>query len=112
MVTGRDPVDGLTAAEVADRLERGLVNEVPPAPSRTISEILRANVLTRFNALIGVLVVIVLVCGSPQDALFGGVIVANSVIGVIQEVRAKRMLDRLALLSAPVSTDDSPGTGE
>ena len=103
MVTGRDPVDGLTAAEVADRLERGLVNEVPPAPSRTISEILRANVLTRFNALIGVLVVIVLVCGSPQDALFGGVIVANSVIGVIQEVRAKRMLDRLALLSAPVA---------
>ena len=76
---------------------------MPPAPSRTISEILRANVLTRFNALIGTLVVVVVVCGSYQDALFGGVIVANSVIGIIQEVRAKRMLDRLAVLSAPVA---------
>jgi len=99
----RNPADGLTAAEVADRQARGLVNEVPPAPSRTIGEILRANVLTRFNALIGTLVVVVLVCGSPQDALFGGVIVANSVIGVIQEIRAKRMLDQLAVLSAPVA---------
>ena len=64
--------DGLTAAEVEDRVRRGLVNEVPPAPSRTVTEILRANVLTRFNALIGLLVVIVLASGSPQDALFGG----------------------------------------
>lgn len=95
--------DGLTAAEVQDRVSRGLVNHVPPAPSRTIGEILRANVLTRFNALIGVLLVVVLVFGSPQDALFGGVIIANSVIGIIQEIRAKRMLDRLAVLSAPLA---------
>ena len=95
--------DGLTAAEVEDRVRRGLVNEVPPAPSRTVTEILRANVLTRFNALIGLLVVIVLASGSPQDALFGGVIIANSVIGIIQEVRAKRTLDQLAVLSAPAA---------
>lgn len=94
---------GLTAAEVAERVARGQVNRVPPAPSRTIGEILRANVLTRFNALIGLLVTIVLAAGAPQDALFGGVIVANSVIGIIQEIRAKRTLDRLAVLSAPVA---------
>ena len=106
--------DGLTAAEVEDRVRRGLVNEVPPAPSRTVTEILRANVLTRFNALIGLLVVIVLASGSPQDALFGGVIIANSVIGIIQEVRAKRTLDQLAVLSAPAAhvVRDAGAAGE
>lgn len=94
---------GLSAAEVAERTARGEVNEVPRAPSRTVGEILRANVLTRFNALIALLVAIVLAAGAPQDALFGGVIVANSIIGIIQELRAKRILDQLAVLSAPVA---------
>jgi cation-transporting ATPase E len=99
--------DGLTAAEVEDRVRRGLVNEVPPAPSRTVTEILRANVLTRFNALIGLLVVIVLASGSPQDALFGGVIIANSVIGIIQEVRAKRSARSAGVLSRRARTSSA-----
>ncbi|NUR51933.1 MAG: HAD-IC family P-type ATPase [Hamadaea sp.] len=71
--------------------------------SRTVGQILRANVLTRFNALIGALCALVLVFGSPIDALFGLIIVVNSAVGVIQELRAKRTLDRLALVGrAPV----------
>ncbi len=94
---------GLRASEVADRVARGQTNAVPPAPSRTITEILRANVLTRFNGLMLTLVAIVVAAGAFRDALFGGVIVANSLIGIIQELRAKRLLDRLAVLSEPVA---------
>jgi cation-transporting ATPase E len=92
---------GLTAADVEDRVRRGLVNEVPPAPSRTVSDIVRANVFTRFNLLMGILLAIVLACGAWKDALFGFVVVANALIGIVQELRAKRTLDRLAVLSAP-----------
>ncbi len=97
----RGALDGLCAAEVADRRARGLVNNVPPAPTRTVGQIIRANVLTRFNALIGSLFAVIVVVGPLRDGLFAGVIVANSLIGIIQELRAKRTLDRLAVLSAP-----------
>lgn len=97
----RDPAHGLTAAEVAERVAAGLVNDVPEAPSRTLWEILRANVLTRFNALMATLLAIVLACGAYRDALFGGVIIANSLVGIVQELRAKRILDRLSVLSSP-----------
>jgi len=96
-----DPALGLTDAEVASRVAAGLVNAVPPAPSRTIAQIIRANVFTRFNLLMSVLLGIVLACGAYKDALFGGVIVGNALIGIFQEIRAKRILDRLAVLSAP-----------
>lgn len=92
---------GLTRSEVADRVARGLVNDVPTSPSRTVGEIVRANVLTRFNLLLGALVVVILLVAPIQDALFGLVLVANTAIGVVQELRAKRALDHLALLSAP-----------
>ncbi|HEY8452019.1 MAG: HAD-IC family P-type ATPase [Micromonosporaceae bacterium] len=91
--------DGLTAAEAARRREAGLANVAPSRTSRTVGEILRANLLTRFNALIGVLAALVLVFGHPIDALFGLVVVVNSAIGVVQELRAKRTLDRLAVLA-------------
>ena len=96
-----DPRRGLSAAEVADRVARGLVNAVPAAPTRTVGQIVRGNVLTPVNLVIAVLAALVLAAGSPKDALFGGVIVANSVIGIVQELRAKRVLDRLSLLNAP-----------
>ncbi|UNS97602.1 cation-translocating P-type ATPase [Streptomyces tubbatahanensis] len=90
--------EGLTEAEVAERVERGEVNDVPPRNSRSAADIVRANVLTRFNALIGVLFLIILVVGPLQDGLFGFVIVANTGIGIIQELRAKRTLDNLAVI--------------
>ncbi|HUP74021.1 MAG TPA: cation-translocating P-type ATPase [Acidimicrobiales bacterium] len=96
-----DPTTGLTAAEVADRVARGLDNAIPSAPTRTIGQIIRANVITPINAVIGVLAAMVIAAGSPKDALFGGVIIANSIIGVVQELRAKRVLDQLSVVNAP-----------
>ena len=92
---------GLTAAEVAERRADGRINDVPDAPVRTTGEILRANVLTPVNAIMGSLLVLILVAGFPGDALFAGVIVSNSVIGTFQELRARRILTALAVLSAP-----------
>ncbi|CAL9526857.1 HAD-IC family P-type ATPase [Streptomyces sp. Tu 3180] len=92
------PVTGLTSAEVAERVARGQVNDVPVRSSRSLLEIVRANVLTRFNAIIGVLWVIMLAVAPLQDGLFGFVILANTAIGIVQEWRAKKTLDSLALI--------------
>src|SRR6266704_2549235 len=72
---------GLSAAEVADRVARGLVNDVPEAPTRTYGQIVRANVVTRFNLLLGSLLAVILAVGPIQDALFGIVLVANTLLG-------------------------------
>jgi cation-transporting ATPase E len=96
-----DSIRGLTADQVARRVAAGLTNDVPAAPTRTVMQIVRGNVLTPINLVIGVLAALVIIAGSPKDALFGGVIVANSVIGVHQELRAKRVLDALSVVSAP-----------
>ncbi|MFF4118459.1 HAD-IC family P-type ATPase [Streptomyces sp. NPDC001714] len=89
---------GLTAAEVAGRVARGQVNDVPVRSSRSFGEIVRANVFTRFNAIIGVLWLIMLVVAPIQDSLFGFVILANTGIGIVQEWRAKKTLDSLAVI--------------
>ncbi|MFE9220831.1 HAD-IC family P-type ATPase [Streptomyces lavendulae] len=89
---------GLLSAEVAERVARGDVNDVPVRSSRSTAEIVRANVFTRFNAIIGVLWVIMLIVAPIQDSLFGFVIVANTGIGIIQEMRAKKTLDGLAVI--------------
>ncbi|WP_326737851.1 HAD-IC family P-type ATPase [Streptomyces sp. NBC_01022] len=89
---------GLTAAEVAERIARGEVNDVPVRSSRSVAEIVRANVFTRFNLIIGVLWVIMLFVAPIQDSLFGFVIIANTGIGIVQEWRAKKTLDSLAVI--------------
>jgi cation-transporting ATPase E len=91
---------GLTAAEVRERVARGQTNDTGERTSRKLSEIIRANVFTRFNAILGAALVVIAVIGPIQDALFGLVLVANSAIGIFQEVRAKRALDRLAVQNA------------
>ena len=101
---------GLTEAEVRERVAQGLTNDAGDHTSRTYGEIVRANVFTRFNAILGSMLVIVLAVGSFQDALFGIILVVNSAIGIIQEVRAKRTLDRLAVLAAPVARVVRDGT--
>ncbi|QKV94346.1 cation-translocating P-type ATPase [Streptomyces sp. NA02950] len=103
---------GLTAAEVAERVARGEVNDVPVRSSRSVTEIVRANVFTRFNAIIGVLFLIILVVGPIQDGLFGFVIVANTLIGIVQELRAKKTLDSLAVIgeSRPTVRRDGAAT--
>ncbi|MEU3060933.1 cation-translocating P-type ATPase [Streptomyces subrutilus] len=89
---------GLTTAEVAERVARGEVNDVPVRSSRSTPDIVRANVFTRFNAIIGVLWVVMLFVAPIQDSLFGFVIIANTGIGIIQELRAKKTLDGLAVI--------------
>jgi cation-transporting ATPase E len=96
---------GLTSAQVAERVAAGRTNHLPDAPTRTTAQILRANLLTPVNGIVGVLFVLVVVAnGLGPDALFVGVIVANSLIGTIQEVRARAALDRLAVLNTPRAT--------
>jgi cation-transporting ATPase E len=89
---------GLSDAEVAARIADGKTNDVPSRASRSVGEIVRANVFTRINAILGVLLVIVLATGSLINGLFGLLIVANSAIGIIQELRAKKTLDNLAIV--------------
>jgi cation-transporting ATPase E len=96
-----DPARGLSDGEVAARVARGDVNIVPTGPSRTVAQIVAANVFTRFNAILGGMLAIILVVGPFQDALFGVVLVGNALIGIVQELRAKRTLDRLTVLTAP-----------
>jgi cation-transporting ATPase E len=89
---------GLTDAEVAQRIAEGKTNDVPARAARSVPDIVRANVFTRINAILGVLFVIVLATGSLINGLFGLLIIANSVIGMIQELRAKQTLDKLAIV--------------
>ncbi len=94
--TGR--ASGLSAAEVADRIQRGLANDLPPRSGRTTWDIIKANAFTRINFLLMVLFVMVLSTGSIVNALFGFLIIINSGIGMVQELRAKRTLDNLAVV--------------
>ena len=97
---GGDGGAGLSEAEAAARLDAA---GPPPRPasSRSYRSIVRANALTVFNLILAVFGAVTLAFGDWRDALFLGVIVANTTIGIAQEVRAKRALDRLALLVAP-----------
>ena len=96
-------LDGLTSEEVKTRVAAGLTNVVDESTTRTFTDIVKANVFTRFNAILTVLAIAVLATGRYGDALFGAVLILNSIIGIGQEVRAKRTLDRLAVLSAPTA---------
>ena len=92
---------GLSAADVAARVRAGQVNRVARPTSRSLAAILRANVLTLFNLILAVAVVLVLLTGRWPDAVFGFVVVINAGIGIVTEYRAKRALDRLSILTAP-----------
>lgn len=97
--------EGLTSAQVAERTAAGQVNVVEETTSRTVAEIVKANLVTRFNILLGILLLITLiVLRQPKDALFGIVLVSNAAIGIVQELRAKQTLDHLAVLTAPLTS--------
>ena len=101
-------VIGLSEAEAERRLA---AEERPrrPGTSRSYASIVRANVLTVFNLILAGFGTVTLIFGDARDALFLGIIVANSAIGIVQEVRAKRALDRLSLLVAPSATVSRDG---
>ena len=95
------PVAGLSAAQVAERVSAGRTNEYRERTSRSAAQILRANVFTIFNGILGVALVLVLALGHWADALFGFVLLLNTATGTLAEIRAKRALDRLAVLETP-----------
>ena len=90
---------GLTEREVRERVLKGEVNKIPKPPSRTIGQMIRANFFNFFNGLNIVLASLVLIAGSPKNAIFALVIIVNSVIGVGQELSARKTLEKLSMLS-------------
>lgn len=93
-------VSGLSTEEVAEAVSRGDVNITSKQTSRSLMDIVRANVFTLFNAIIFTAMVVVLATGSWKDAVFGVVILVNTGIGIVTELKAKRTLDRLSILVA------------
>ena len=91
---------GLTPKEVVQRIESGQSNAVKTSTSRSVQDIVRANVFTLFNGIIFAAMVLVLITGSLRDAVFGFVIIINTGIGIVTELRAKRTLDKLSILVA------------
>ncbi|RGR16193.1 HAD family hydrolase [Bifidobacterium longum] len=91
---------GLTPKEVVQRIESGQSNAVKTSTSRSVQDIVRANVFTLFNGIIFAAMVLVLITGSWRDAVFGFVIIINTGIGIVTELRAKRTLDKLSILVA------------
>lgn len=91
---------GLTSKEVVQRIESGQSNAVKTSTSRSVQDIVRANVFTLFNGIIFAAMVLVLITGSWRDAVFGFVIIINTGIGIVTELRAKRTLDKLSILVA------------
>lgn len=93
-------VSGLSTEEVAQAVSRGDVNITSKQTSRSLMDIVRANVFTLFNAIIFTAMVVVLATGSWKDAVFGVVILVNTGIGIVTELKAKRTLDKLSILVA------------
>lgn len=93
-------VSGLSTEGVAEAVSRGDVNITSKQTSRSLMDIVRANVFTLFNAIIFTAMIVVLATGSWKDAVFGAVILVNTGIGIVTELKAKRTLDRLSILIA------------
>lgn len=100
-----DPVVGLQQEQVLQRQEEGLVNRSVSSATKTTSDIIKENVFTYFNAIFLILAILLIAVGSFRDLTFLIVITANSVIGIIQELHAKKVLDDLSLVGrAKVTT--------
>lgn len=94
---------GLTDEQVNERIEQGKVNADENPNTRTYKQIVRENTLTFFNFLNLVLLILVLMVGSYKNAFFVGIIIINTLIGIAQEIRAKKTIDKLAILTAKKS---------
>ncbi len=99
---GNTALQGLTEEEVLERSSDGRINQDPETTSRSTWQIIYANVFNPVNAIMLALFVLILVAGFPADGLFVGVVIGNSVIGVSQEVYARRELQKLQLLNSPI----------
>ena len=92
--------DGLTSAEVEERRRAGLVNVDVLARTKSVPQILADHILTLFNAVNLALAVLVWTTGQYRNMLFVGVVLSNLVVGTFQEIRAKRLVDALSIVTA------------
>ncbi|MBO4290224.1 MAG: HAD-IC family P-type ATPase [Lachnospiraceae bacterium] len=98
-------ISGLTQAEVAERIREGKINRGQEVRTKSFSDVLRTNLVTPFNALnLALAFIVVFLVHSPKNALFMIVVIFNALIGTVQELRAKRLMDKLALITAPKAT--------
>lgn len=95
---------GLTSQQVQEHRLHGWVNRSVEPPSKTTKEIIHENIFTYFNLIFAILAVLLILVGSFRDLTFLPVIIANTLIGIVQEIRAKQVLDKLTMLNAPHAT--------
>lgn len=99
-----DAETGLTSEQVAQRKAEGLDNKPVESPSKSVGEILADNILTYFNLLFAIIAALLIIVGSYRDLTFLPIIIGNTLIGIVQELRSKSVLDKLTVLNAPVTT--------
>ena len=99
-----DHKQGLTSRQVQEHRLHGWTNRAVEPPSKTTKEIVHENVFTYFNLIFVILAVLLCLVGSFRDLTFLPVIIANTLIGIVQEIRAKQVLDKLTMLNAPHAT--------
>ena len=97
------PILGLTSDEVRERVEKGLTNHADISTQKTVGQIIKSNLLTYFNLIFLILTVLLCIVGSFRNLTFLPVIIGNTVIGIFQELRAKKTLDKMSMLNAPHS---------
>ena len=94
---------GLTSEEVRERIDKGLTNHTDISTQKTVGQIVKSNLLTYFNLIFLILTVLLCIVGSFRNLTFLPVIIGNTVIGIFQELRAKKTLDKMSMLNAPHS---------
>ena len=99
-----DPSEGLSAEQVAEYRENGWTNRAVEPPSKTTAEIVKSNVCTYFNLIFLIIAIFLILAGSFRDLTFLPVIIANTLIGIVQEIKAKKTLEKLSVLNAPKAT--------
>ena len=97
------PIIGLTSEEVRERIDKGLTNHTDISTHKTVGQIVKSNLLTYFNLIFLILTVLLCIVGSFRNLTFLPVIIGNTVIGIFQELRAKKTLDKMSMLNAPHS---------
>ena len=95
---------GLTGQQVQEHYLHGWTNRAVEPPSKSVKDIIKENLFTYFNLIFAVIAVMLCLVGSFRDLTFLPVIIANTLIGIIQEIRAKQVLDKLTMLNAPHAT--------
>lgn len=104
------PEQGLTAAQAAERAEAGYANTPVSPPGKTVKQIILGNIFTYFNMIFLLLAACIIAVRSWNNLMFMGVVIVNTVIGIVQELRSKKTLDKLNLLHAPHGTVVRDGT--